>query len=165
MSSWTKEQYKEYNKKWYNSKRIEICANRRENYKIDKVKRIQSTLKARKKIPGLIKETYRLMVRRVNGESTRCPEIYKGLPICTKEEFFNWANNNNKLQDIHKEWVDSDYNYYLKPSINRIESDKGYTLDNIEFITLIENLRYKKRNTCYIKARTEYQVFNYCEGI
>ena len=64
---------------------------------------------------------------------------YKGLPICSKEEFIEVAKNSQKLKELFDRWVESGNRLHIKPSVDRIDNAKGYTLDNIQFMTWMEN--------------------------
>lgn len=59
----------------------------------------------------------------------------------TKEEFINWIEENyyEKFVKLFKEYVDSDCDKYLCPSIDRIDDYKSYTFDNMQLMTWKEN--------------------------
>jgi hypothetical protein len=57
----------------------------------------------------------------------------------TKEEFGNFLKNNSKYKSIYDNWVKSGYDPQLKPSVDRIDPKKGYSLDNIQVGTWAEN--------------------------
>lgn len=59
----------------------------------------------------------------------------------TKKEFREWLFKNN-FQELYNIWVKGNYEKDLKPSVDRLDSTKGYTFDNMELITWGEN---KKR--------------------
>ena len=61
----------------------------------------------------------------------------------TKKEFLDYLPSTPYLK-LHKEWVKSGYQFRFAPSVDRIDNDGDYTLDNIQIITLIENVN--KRN-------------------
>jgi hypothetical protein len=86
---------------------------------------------------GKIVSTYVNMNRRVRGYVK--PHIYKGLDILSKEDFYTFANSSDEFNHLYSSWVDSGYSRRLSPSIDRVDSTKGYTLDNIQFITHSEN--------------------------
>lgn len=64
----------------------------------------------------------------------------KGLPIpsYTIEELWRWLLQHN-YKAMWQKWKDSNYKRALSPSINRLESDIGYSFDNIELITWEEH--------------------------
>jgi hypothetical protein len=66
--------------------------------------------------------------------------------------------NDKKYLRIFKEWEKSNYQTQLKPSIDRIDCKKHYTMNNIHIMTWAEN-RYKQRfEFKRIRARKVYQI-------
>ena len=59
------------------------------------------------------------------------------------QEFHNMFLNDKKFNRLYEEWVKSNYNKQLKPSIDRIDCRKPYTVRNIHMITWAEN-RFKQ---------------------
>ena len=57
------------------------------------------------------------------------------------EEFTEWININYKdiFVKMFQEYVDNNCDKYLKPSIDRIDDYKGYSLDNMQLLTWREN--------------------------
>ena len=65
--------------------------------------------------------------------------------LFTKEEFIEWLDKNDTLfKKLYNNWVESNYDKKLSPSIDRIDNDGDYSLDNIQLITVIENIRKTK---------------------
>ena len=65
----------------------------------------------------------------------------------TKEEFVQWVSNQQELFDIlWNNWIQSDYDTKLKPSINRLNDYKSYTFDNMELTTWEDN--FNKGTKC-----------------
>lgn len=115
-----------------------ICANkkvrnRRFNKENSDTKKYERTKK------GKLVRTYRNMLSRVKGILKNKAHLYEGLEILDKEVFYKWSLNDKEYNKIFNDWVDSDYNLKLSPSIDRKETNKGYTLDNIRWITFSEN--------------------------
>ncbi len=71
--------------------------------------------------------------------NTKRPDIYLGKPILPKDVFLNWSKNHPEFLRLYKRWVNCDFDRKLTPTINRINSAKGYTLDNIEWMTNSQN--------------------------
>lgn len=73
-------------------------------------------------------------------------------------EFQEMFINDVRFNRLYGEWISSGYNYQLRPTVDRINCKKGYTLDNIHCLTWAEN-RYKQRMEFkLIRARTVYMV-------
>jgi hypothetical protein len=73
---------------------------------------------------------------RVNGNGRA---KYKDLPVCTKEEFLKLAYGSLQLKKLYSDWRVCGYIHKYVPSVDRIDSEKGYTIENIQFLTLSEN--------------------------
>jgi len=58
----------------------------------------------------------------------------------TKNELSAWLYSNG-FKEIYESWKESGFTKDLKPSVDRIDSLKGYSLDNIQLITWGENRR------------------------
>jgi hypothetical protein len=87
---------------------------------------------------GKIKRTYSQMYMRV---SPNCKQYlsYKGLKICSKEDFITCSMRCPIFKKLYRAWMDSGWERRLSPSIDRIDGRKGYTLDNIRWITAYNN--------------------------
>lgn len=115
-----------------------LCANkkirdRRKSNSNSTTKVYEKTLK------GKLVRTYRNMLSRVKGVLKSKSHLYEGLHILDKEEFYKWSLNNTEYISLYNNWVKSGYDLKLSPSIDRIETTKGYSLDNIRWITFSEN--------------------------
>ena len=67
----------------------------------------------------------------------------KGLPeidFTLKELHQRYLNDKHYL-DLCEKWMESGFDKYFKPSIDRINPDGGYTKDNIQMVTWGENRR------------------------
>ena len=79
------------------------------------------------------------MNQRVQGRGTKRPDLYLGLPILPKDVFISWAKNHPDFLTLYKRWFSSGFDRKLTPSVNRMNSNKGYTLDNIQWLTNSQN--------------------------
>lgn len=79
------------------------------------------------------------MLSRVKGILKKKAHLYKGLPILEKEEFYNWSRQNKDFNKIYKSYVNSGFELRKAPSIDRIDADQGYLLENMRWITFSEN--------------------------
>jgi len=90
---------------------------------------------------GFLMRLYRNMKSRVEGIQKIKFHLYKGKSILNKDEFYIWATGSSKFKLLFKDYEDSNYDRKLAPSVDRINSDKGYNLNNMEFVTMSENSR------------------------
>ena len=95
----------------------------------------------RKDITRILNHRYTNIRMRVEGRSTRAYKT-QGMPMLTKAEW-NWWNSQPdikaKFESIYNNWVESGYTTNLMPSIDRRDNSKGYTLDNIQWLSKTEN--------------------------
>lgn len=59
----------------------------------------------------------------------------------TREEFIEFGLNDKNYLSLHKEWAKSGHQYNLIPTVDRIDKGGNYSLDNIQFLTMLENTR------------------------
>lgn len=134
--------------KLYSYNRCYACIREQNRLFIQKNKEIVS--ERRKKYRELRKTDLRqfliflhsIMRERVANKNNQHP-AYEGLPICFRDDFIAFGIDNKNLQNLYKQWQESNYEYFLTPSVDRVDNSKGYTLDNIQFITTIENIKKK----------------------
>jgi len=82
---------------------------------------------------GLIRMAYRN--QRSNSKSRGMD-----MPTYTVDELIEWFNKQDDKYDmLYNKWVESGYSKALKPSIDRIDNDKGYSFDNIRLMDWKEN--------------------------
>lgn len=60
----------------------------------------------------------------------------------TKQELVVWCKENG-FNGLYSEWVESGHLKDLKPSVDRLDDLKGYSLDNIRLVTWKENRRHQ----------------------
>ena len=88
---------------------------------------------------GVIRVLYKTQVR---NSKVRKME----LPNYSKEELRQWLYK-NKFKEIYEEWVSSGYIKNKKPSCDRIDDFKSYTLDNIILTTWEKNFNHAMNDT------------------
>jgi len=91
---------------------------------------------------------YAHMVARHEGRSTNSSGA-QGNGICTKDEFFVWCKQIENLDTfvgIYYDWFNADFPLHLSPSIDRIDPSKGYTCDNLQWLSFEENCRKNNIN-------------------
>jgi len=70
-------------------------------------------------------------------------------PTYSRKELTNWSFENG-LSSLHDYWKSSGFKKELGPSIDRLDPNKGYSLDNIRLVTWKENndKAYEDRKIC-----------------
>jgi hypothetical protein len=61
------------------------------------------------------------------------------LPDYTKKQFKEWLVSQSNFERIYNDWINSNYETKLKPSVDRKESNLYYTFNNIQLMTWLEN--------------------------
>jgi hypothetical protein len=79
------------------------------------------------------------MKDRTRGKSCANPKYWVGKSIITKDAFTNWARNHTVFLALYKQWFASDFDTKLTPTVNRMSSQRGYTFDNMEWVTMSQN--------------------------
>lgn len=75
--------------------------------------------------------------------------LYLGLELMPIEDFLLWAAASN-LSELYKAWVEAGRPRKLVPTVDRIDSTKGYVLGNIRWVTLSDN----SKNVVHQRKRT-----------
>jgi len=104
------------------------------------------TKKYEKTKRGKLMRIYRNMVSRVTGVQKAKYHLYQGRCLLGKEEFYDWALNSPEFHALFKAWQSSGYDRKLAPSVDRVDSSKGYELSNMEWVTHSENSRRGSKN-------------------
>lgn len=99
------------------------------------------TKKYEKTKNGFLMRLYRNMESRITGIQKRNFHLYDGKELLPRSEFYNWASNNSMFHKLFAKWEKSQYDRRLTPSVDRIDPNRGYQLDNMEFVTHSENSR------------------------
>jgi len=99
------------------------------------------TRKYEKTPKGFLMREYRNMQSRVTGIQKKKAHLYLGLPILDRREFYKWAIFHVDFVLLYTEWVRNNYNRKLTPTVDRINSNKGYEFGNMEWATHSENSR------------------------
>ncbi len=98
-----------------------------------------TTKKYEKTKSGFLMRMYRNMKSRISGIQSAKYHLYANKDILSKEDFYSWAKDNKQFDALFNLYEQSNYNMKLAPSIDRIDSSKGYVISNMQFITHSEN--------------------------
>lgn len=70
-------------------------------------------------------------------------EVYKDFKIdFSREEFYKFVDTTD-FEKMRLAWIASGYDRKLSPSVDRINPKKGYSINNIQIITVSENSKRK----------------------
>lgn len=100
-----------------------------------------ATAKYERTKPGKLMRCYRNMESRINGIQAAKHHLYAGKELLSREDFYMWAFAGHEFHRLFREWVESGYQMKFAPSVDRIDSAKGYTPDNMQWVTHSENSR------------------------
>ncbi len=90
---------------------------------------------------GFLMRSYRNMLGRTRGLTTRSNHLYKGLPICKKEDFYKWSmEKDSGFLNLLENYKESGFERSLAPSVDRIDKYQGYLLENMRWLTISENV-------------------------
>lgn len=113
------------------------------------------TKKYLKTIPGLITHIYK-------DQRSNSKKRNMDLPNYSKTEFKNWILKQPNFDALFKSWVGSGYEKGLKPSVDRIDDYKPYTMSNIRLITWKENnSKYYKDAKAGVNKKALKAVISY----
>lgn len=99
------------------------------------------TLKYERTKHGKLMRLYRNMKSRIEGVQWMKAHLYRGKYLLPKDEFYIWAIASPDFHRLYSEWVASDYDRKLAPSVDRKDSSIGYRIWNMEWVTQSENSR------------------------
>jgi len=68
-------------------------------------------------------------------------------PKYTKLELENWLYSQNNFETLYNNWIKSNYNKKLRPSVDRLNDYKEYSFDNIQLITWEENNKKEREKS------------------
>lgn len=88
---------------------------------------------------GKLMRTYRNMESRTKGMVEGKSHLYQGLEVLPRQSFYDWSLSCKDFNSLYDDWVSSGFDKKLSPSIDRIDTSKGYTLDNMRWLTHSEN--------------------------
>ena len=90
---------------------------------------------------GFLMRLYRNMQSRVTGVQKAKIHLYLGKSLLPRDDFYEWSLGSDVFNKLFNEWELSNYDRKLTPSVDRIDSDLGYELTNMEWVTHSENSR------------------------
>lgn len=99
------------------------------------------TTKYEKTPNGFLMRAYRNMLSRVTGVQKLKFHLYEGRSLLPKQEFYDWAMGSPEFKSLFSAYKASNFERKLCPSVDRVDSNQGYQIDNMEWVTHSENSR------------------------
>lgn len=99
----------------------------------------------RKTKQGFLMRAYRNMLSRVTGVQRLKFHLYGGKPILDRQDFYAWSLASQDFHRLFDAWLLAGHPRCTAPSVDRIDSDGGYTFGNIRWVPFSENCRNIKR--------------------
>ncbi len=99
------------------------------------------TKKYEKTKQGFLMRLYRNMTSRVTGSQKLKRHLYEGKELLPREDFYSWASASPTFHSLWEEWENNGHERRLAPSVDRIDSTRGYSVDNMEWVPFHENCR------------------------
>ena len=90
-----------------------------------------------------IKRLYSSIMKRVGAKGT---SYENRKMLISKDDFISFISKDTQYNRIYKMWVECDFDTILSPTIDRIDNNGHYSLDNIQVLTLSANSK-KGRKT------------------
>lgn len=97
---------------------------------------VKATQEKQRTLVGLVKKIY-------NNQKMTTKHMKRDPPDYTEEMLLNWMLNNG-YSVLFQNWVASGYDKWKIPSIDRLDNNKSYSLNNIQLVTWAENLSNQK---------------------
>lgn len=90
-------------------------------------------------------------------DRVRTRKAYQSFTInFTRNDFYDFVDK-TKFDELRLNWIKSNYDHKLAPSLDRVDNSKGYSLDNIQIITASENSKKERRKGFKRYGRTVWR--------
>ena len=88
---------------------------------------------------GFLMRLYRNMKSRILGINKNKAHLYKDKCLLEKELFYEWAKCSPMFMVLFRQYEENGFKRRDAPSVDRKDSSKGYSLDNMEWVTMAVN--------------------------
>jgi len=93
----------------------------------------------RKKVDNYKKTKSGILTQMYSSQKSTSVNRGHLLPNYTKKEFIKWVESNYQWEILYDSWVAFNYHTDFKPSCDRLDDYKPYTLDNLRLTIWIKN--------------------------
>jgi hypothetical protein len=91
-----------------------------------------------------------------DAQKRSCKTRRMQYPSYSKEWFFEWCLNQDLFHILFEDWINSNYEKRMKPSVDRKDNFISYEKDNIQLMTWGENERKGNKDLRRGQARYNY---------
>jgi len=74
------------------------------------------------------------------NQRRNCKERKHEMPTYSLDWLKEWVKSQSNFKELFNNWVNSDYDKYLVPSVDRLDDYKSYSPTNIRLVTFRDNL-------------------------
>ena len=110
------------------------------------------TKKYEKTKSGFLVRMYRNMKSRTLGIQYKKAHLYMGLDLLDKQDFYQWANASAEFHEMFAAWETSGHCRKLTPTVDRIDSSKGYEVGNMQWLTHSDNSKKGNRSRLAMRS-------------
>lgn len=96
---------------------------------------------------------YRNMQSRITGVQKQKFHLYEGKELLNRNDFYNWAIDNSTFLQMFEVYKNSGFDRKFAPTVDRVDSSKGYILENMRWLTHSENSRLGSLSTKRLKKK------------
>ena len=97
------------------------------------------TKKYEKTLNGFVMRLYRNMKSRITGVQKQKAHLYLNKELLNKEDFYTWIKSNQNFVELFEKYKESNFDRKLAPTVDRINPNIGYVLNNMQILTHSEN--------------------------
>lgn len=111
---------------------------------VDECQNCWHKFKRKYQLEFFLRTRYTEVVQRCTNKKHSTERYYFGKKYCTRQEFLNKFLDDKSLHELYKNWQKSNFQYALCSSIDRIDNNRDYTIENLQFITHSKNSQKDK---------------------
>lgn len=129
---------KTYSTSYYERHREDVKKSRMDFYYKNRDRIINDRHKRRETLEGFANCMFLSIKHRI--KDTKNNPTYSSIKILfNRLDFLKWCLRNKDYLKLHNEWILSNKEFKLTPSIDRIDNYSDYSFDNIQVLTVSQN--------------------------
>lgn len=108
-----------------------------------------------------LRRIYAQIRNRCSDPGHRSAKSYYGKSFCPRAVFLCRFGDDPEFLRLYKQWQLSGFSHSLSPSVDRINNQEGYTLENMQIMTLGENSCKDKKQALDVFTARGVLVFHF----